>query len=105
MTNYSQQDSIEFLYQRGKDQRDKLISWEHSILDSLRVWDIHSVRSKFKPAQIKISVMNEFDFKEVNLDSFAGESISIEFSALPINHYIIVGKRSSINVSSDYSIG
>lgn len=89
-------DEIEFLYVREEINKkpQKFIS---AIKDNLGVWDIHSVRKEFPVYKIKISQLNEEEYmQELKLADDVPENVQnleVEFSALPINHYILVGKK------------
>lgn len=97
--NLAEAKELEFLYFRDYDQSGKKkLSWSRVIQDSISAWKAHSVRREFPITNLKVSVHSEdkFEIDDKTEQLLAEDKIELEFSALPVDHYILVGKKRGI---------
>ena len=99
LVNLAEAKELEFLYFRDYDQTGKKkLSWSRVLQDSIAAWKAHSVRREFPITNLKVSVHSEdgFEVNEQIENLLAEDGIEMEFSALPLDHYILVGKKRGI---------
>lgn len=108
--NLAEATELEFLYLRDVDYSGKKkLAWNLVVKDAVQTWKRHSVRKDFPISNLKVSVHSQKSFeKDAEVKQILAENkIKLEFSALPRDYFILVGKKrgNTTNVPSTDNFG